>query len=220
MLTPTRRPRGDENLGTRLGRGDDNTDLLGRRITKQNKAAKAAAGGGSIVAVSRVQWAETRANGPDGAGTSVLALSSATFSKPEAYSDLPDVNFTAGDELALTDAAYYAVRLRLSIGWSSGSQPTRVALSLLTNNARSGLMVYRWDATPTLGMGFNIDGRDSTVPGAILNPVTEPFYAPGFANDSSNSVCQPVVAWNNGSVSFNSSGSSSSQVVMDVVQYG
>lgn len=219
MRSPTTRPRGDATLSTRLGRADDNTDLLSRRISQQRRA-KNAAGGGSIVAVSRVQWAETRANGPDGAGTSVLSLSSATFSKPEAFSDLPDVNFTATDELVLTDPAYYAVRVRLSIGWSPGAQPTRVALSLLTNNARSGLMVYRWDATPTVGMGFNIDGRDSTVPGAIIHGVTLPFYAPGYADDPFNSVCQPVVGWNNGSVSFSSSGSSASQVVMDVVQFG
>ncbi|GAB3081091.1 hypothetical protein GCM10027053_52080 [Intrasporangium mesophilum] len=42
MLTPTNRPRGDDGLGTRLGRTDEAVDLLGRRIARQARQAATA----------------------------------------------------------------------------------------------------------------------------------------------------------------------------------
>lgn len=207
--------------------------VAGDNITKEyddtsNALVISASGGGGsggpvIVAASEVIWTSAaRTNTVEGAGTSKLNLGTPTISSVDAYSGstLPAINFdttTTPGELLLTDPGWYIASVRVSAGFTSGQQPTKMNLFLLRNGNRtvSGLGAPRWEFAPLVaGEGSNIDGRTSSLVGTSGLFTTDPFYSPGSLTDDFNSICQPLLQWNNGNNLANGAGGSTGSVLV------
>lgn len=112
MLTPTNRPRSGDTLDTKFGRGEDNTELLSRRIGKRVKPPAVASGG--VAGVTRLTAGGIFQQN-DGF-TTTLNFNTYTV-EPLHGGTLVDIAEGTFGDLTFGDGGYYQCLARIELAW-------------------------------------------------------------------------------------------------------
>lgn len=147
MFTSTTRPRGDDNLPSRLGRTDGTVSLLGRRITDLKKAKTATAGTGGVIGIAEVESVAAtvlhEANGLD--RFSIRYDDPFDFGTPDIMraGEFCTVNL---NEVHLSPGSY-TISVRIDYGWAAGvsGAPSGVQVAISNRGASSDAPTGGWD---------------------------------------------------------------------------